>query len=343
MKNSILGFNQRKLVELGLSLHDALILRYFVDFKDTGKMKKEEVKGENYYWIKYEGLKESLPILNISKDRIYRKLRNLVDCGILKHKTIRKKGTYSFYTLGERYAELIEENVEDNNIESKEETVSYEEQDNSDENVGINDNIKCKEIRTEDEEKTSCSIENIQEGLNDHMVKIPEGFVENTVAPKVKTPYPYGENNGAKNYSLKDSSLRDDNLLKDIIINIVDYLNKMAGTKYKVSTKNTQVLIKKRLEEGFSEEDFKNVIDKKVGEWGNNTHMVKYLRPETLFGHKFESYLNQKEINMELNDYTSNSLYTRKANFNNYPQRTYDGSDGGYTLSEIENRLLGWQ
>ena len=38
-------------------------------------------------------------------------------------------------------------------------------------------------------------------------------------------------------------------------------------------------------------EDFKAVIDYKVSEW-KGTKMEDYLRPETLFGTKFESYLN---------------------------------------------------
>ena len=41
-------------------------------------------------------------------------------------------------------------------------------------------------------------------------------------------------------------------------------------------------------------DDFKTVIDKKADDW-IGTDMEKYLRPETLFGTKFESYLNQPE------------------------------------------------
>ena len=76
------------------------------------------------------------------------------------------------------------------------------------------------------------------------------------------------------------------------IIDIVSYLNLKAGTKYKHSTQKTRRCIKARLNDGFSLEDFKTVINKKVDEW-LNTDMSKYLRPETLFGTKFESYLNQ--------------------------------------------------
>lgn len=76
---------------------------------------------------------------------------------------------------------------------------------------------------------------------------------------------------------------------------IVDYLNEKAKTNYKHSTKSTRTLIGARFRDGFKLEDFKKVIDTKTKEW-LNTPSDKYLRPETLFGNKFESYLNQKEI-----------------------------------------------
>lgn len=73
---------------------------------------------------------------------------------------------------------------------------------------------------------------------------------------------------------------------------IVEHLNQRAGTHYKATTANTRKLIKARLKEGFTVEDIKLVIDKKCADWLNNRDMVQYLRPETLFGNKFESYLN---------------------------------------------------
>jgi uncharacterized phage protein (TIGR02220 family) len=72
---------------------------------------------------------------------------------------------------------------------------------------------------------------------------------------------------------------------------IIDYLNLKIGTSYKASTKVTQKHIKARLKEGYTVDDFKKVIDRKTEEW-QNTDMSKYLRPDTLFGAKFESYLN---------------------------------------------------
>ena len=76
---------------------------------------------------------------------------------------------------------------------------------------------------------------------------------------------------------------------------VVEYLNEKAGTKYRHTSKKTQTLIKARYSEGFNLDDFKKVIDIKVNEWLNDKSMNKYLRPETLFGTKFESYLNQKQ------------------------------------------------
>lgn len=74
---------------------------------------------------------------------------------------------------------------------------------------------------------------------------------------------------------------------------IIEYLNQKAKTKYKPTTNKTRTLINARIKEGFTKEDFIKVIDNKVHDW-LNTDMEKYLRPETLFGTKFESYLNQR-------------------------------------------------
>lgn len=73
---------------------------------------------------------------------------------------------------------------------------------------------------------------------------------------------------------------------------VIDYLNKQTDKQYKPTTKKNQTVIRARTDEGFTLDDFKKVIDNKVAEW-KGTDMEKYLRPETLFGTKFEGYLNQ--------------------------------------------------
>ena len=77
--------------------------------------------------------------------------------------------------------------------------------------------------------------------------------------------------------------------------NIISFLNSTTGSKYKASTDKTRRLIAARLAEGFMVDDFKKVITKKAKEW-TGTDMAQYLRPETLFGTKFEGYLNQPEV-----------------------------------------------
>jgi uncharacterized phage protein (TIGR02220 family) len=90
---------------------------------------------------------------------------------------------------------------------------------------------------------------------------------------------------------------------------IIHYLNEKTQSSYRVGTKKTKELIHARTLEGFTLLDFKRVIDLKTAEWIHDPYWSKFLRPETLFGSKFESYLNQKsgskvyrEEDFDLND-----------------------------------------
>lgn len=76
---------------------------------------------------------------------------------------------------------------------------------------------------------------------------------------------------------------------------VIDYLNLKANTRYKYSSDKSKKSIHARVEEGFTLQDFQEVIDKKCSEW-IGTEWEKFLRPETLFGTKFEGYLNQKVV-----------------------------------------------
>lgn len=88
---------------------------------------------------------------------------------------------------------------------------------------------------------------------------------------------------------------------------IINYLNTEASKNYKLNTPITIRLINARLKEGYLLDDFKKVIDIKIEEWkGRYTkdgkNMEDWLRPQTLFGNKFESYLNQNDRSSGLND-----------------------------------------
>lgn len=128
-----------------------------------------------------------------------------------------------------------------------------------------------------------------------------KSFLSNAFEGKdtVYIPYAYGS----------DTSVTDIyiNIIKDIIL----YFNNKLNTNYKYNSKVNQKHIRARLNEGYTFDDFKEVIDKKYEEW-NGTDMAKYLRPETLFGTKFESYLNQKNL---IKSNTQEDIKSRLSNF----------------------------
>lgn len=87
-----------------------------------------------------------------------------------------------------------------------------------------------------------------------------------------------------------------------VIVNVIKDLNIILNTKYSEKSKKTISLINARLEEGFTREDFKTVVEFKFKQWGQDLKMKEYLRPETLFGTKFESYLQSTKITISANN-----------------------------------------
>ena len=95
-------------------------------------------------------------------------------------------------------------------------------------------------------------------------------------------------------------SIGKDSIGKDSIDNIpykeiIEYLNTKTGKNYRCNVQKNMSLIKARWSEGYRLDDFKQVIDNTVTDW-SGTKYAKYLRPETLFGTKFDSYLNQGKV-----------------------------------------------
>ncbi|MCZ9647611.1 conserved phage C-terminal domain-containing protein [Lactobacillus mulieris] len=88
---------------------------------------------------------------------------------------------------------------------------------------------------------------------------------------------------------------------------IVQFLNEKTGSHYRASSAKTKKLIHARLNEGFTVDDFEKVIVKKCKDWKADTKMAKYLRPETLFGTKFEGYLNEIDHALYANNHVVDS------------------------------------
>lgn len=127
-----------------------------------------------------------------------------------------------------------------------------------------------------------------QDKTEDEQLGIPDG---NRVSYQPETQVRLGKDRLGKDNKDTMSGKPD---YMPAIKEIIDYLNKKTNSNYRPSTKATQTKIKARLAEGFNVDDFKRVIDIKCAEWLNDANMSQYLRPETLFGTKFESYSQQK-------------------------------------------------
>ena len=107
MKFTHLGFSQERAIKMELDDKDLAILRWFIDFKDSKKITKKIFDDEVFYWVKYEAVIEEYPIFKFKKDTVYRRLKSLANKDILKHRTLKQGGVWSYYTLGNRYIELI--------------------------------------------------------------------------------------------------------------------------------------------------------------------------------------------------------------------------------------------
>jgi uncharacterized phage protein (TIGR02220 family) len=76
---------------------------------------------------------------------------------------------------------------------------------------------------------------------------------------------------------------------------IVNFLNEATGKNYKTNSVINRKFITQRLNDGFTIEDFKQVIAVKSTNWLGGK-MEQFLRPETLFSNKFEAYLNENVV-----------------------------------------------
>jgi hypothetical protein len=107
MKYTTDGFQQDKLIALGLNRNHSYVLRWFVDFQATGQMREHLVEGFAYYWVSYTTVLQDLPILGIQKRQLANIFKDLVNAGVLKHFHLKQGGSFSFYTTGDAYDSLI--------------------------------------------------------------------------------------------------------------------------------------------------------------------------------------------------------------------------------------------
>lgn len=108
---------------------------------------------------------------------------------------------------------------------------------------------------------------------------------------------------------------------------IIDYLNSKTKAHYKASSKVNQRLIKARIKEGYTLEDFKTVINNKALEW-QHTDMWKYMRPSTLFGSHFDDYLNENKLQKSVGTIYRNNQGKRVEKGTDWSKKKIDTQSG---------------
>ena len=282
MKYTINGYSQEKLLKNNLDLSDSIILRVLADIYSSNgkKIEYKIINNDKYMWISYGYLFEQIPIIG-SERTLVRKIDSLIEKGMLKKELVTSKkgikGRFLYISFGEKYFELTE--YSNNTKETEEE---------KDEAKKPNDKLTS--------EDTKCQIDTNQmtkcQGPNDKLTSHQMTKCHN------------------KDSSIDNTSINN-NILNNIYSSVIDYLNKKTERtgkeKYNPESSKTQRLIKARRNEGYELEDFKKVIDNMCLAW-KGTEWEVYLRPQTLFGNKFEDYLKRKQfIKTGGNDNANNS------------------------------------
>lgn len=80
--------------------------------------------------------------------------------------------------------------------------------------------------------------------------------------------------------------------MKDITL-VIEHLNAKTSKAYRVASKDNQIVIASRLQEGYTAKELCQVVDNMTDKWMGDEKMEQYLRPNTLFRRShIEGYLN---------------------------------------------------
>jgi len=280
--------------------------------------------------------------LSGGKSRIRRKRNreeNLVDIDAIEE--TKELSIDNIEEDGEKIRELEIDSIEDCVEENKELEIKRIEDDLE----GIRGSEK-ESIEEDIEEINQLGIENIEESnINLDENEVDQGvilvniFKEEITVENIKF-------SGSENQSKTNKKIDKKNNNKIIYEEIIDYLNLKCNKNFKYTTGKTIRCINARMREGNTINDFKKVIDKKYDEWANTTMKV-YLRPETLFGTKFERYLTEdvkeRENHFKKSNWTGGQAYGKQfknvrnsGEIKETEERTRFGNITPLTAEEIE-------
>jgi len=154
--------------------------------------------------------------------------------------------------------------------------------------------------------KLSCSQMSVDRAIKE---LVSRGFISREIKDRYKRVLKpiFGEGVNQNDYGVNQNdeapliklvtykNKEDKNTYKSEIKEIISYLNSQAKRRYRDNTASSIKPITARLNEGFTIDEFKRVIDIMVDKWANDERMKQFLRPETLFSNKFDGYLNSTE------------------------------------------------
>ena len=246
-----------------IGLNQAIVIQQFHYWLVSSK---HTIDGKKWIYNSYKDWE--LQFIFWSGKTVERTIRSLEDLGFLQsaNHNRSKQDKTKWYTINYEKLAQLDESYKDN-VPSSARQIDELEKTNS---ITETDNVSVDTGQIDKRQSTECTTEcdNLHQPL-------PESTTETNSKTKTKI-----------NAKDKKTSLP--------IAEIITYLNNQTNSNYKPSSEKTRKLIRARFNEGFQLEDFIKVIDIKTAEWMNDQIWCNYLRPETLFGTKFESYLNQK-------------------------------------------------
>lgn len=174
-------------------------------------------------------------------------------------------------------------------------------------NYSVYQDPKNYEYNTDDNNEKVAKTTRVQRSPDNINKNVKNVKKDNSASPAEKDPIPYSE--------------------------IISYLNEKTGKSFK-NAAGHQKYIRARWNEGQRLDDFKRVIDLKSADWLHDDKMAKYLQPSTLFGTKFDSYLNSQPTQKPKQKQPEISEYEKAKKLNHYIWNRYNID--GKTPEEIQ-------
>ena len=272
----ITTLNNQKCMEWKLNATQGILVSLL--YEANAWAKEVIIEDEVYYFVSRNLVISELPMFFDKPDTVYREFKKLSEKGIIKYKKHGKMDLVRLTEKGKEWNFLKSEN-------NSEKNPSFEE--NSEKNPS-----KFGKKSENNSEKNPSFEENSE--------KNPSKFGKKSENNSEKNP-----TNKDNNIYYKDTNNKDNNIYSAVINYLNEKTNRTGREKYNSNSKEIRKYIKARQNEGYTLEDFKQVIDNMTVAW-IGTEWEQYLRPRTLFSNKFEDYLRWKN-NRNTSKNTANS------------------------------------